>query len=397
MAQGLENLEVIVISHSYRSFVKDSVESLSDHVCRINTLFRHNQLIEFGKYFPIHALSNYLLEYRQDLTNMPNNCKAIVTPVRYIPLESQYHRLGDKHLASVKEVIKKERINFDLIHSHFTWSSGYVGAQLKKEYNVPFVLTAHGFDIYALPFKDAKWRKRIEEILNAADHIITVSNSNLNCITKLDVTSPVSVIPNGFRNDLFNPKDPRECRRILNLPQDKNIILTVGNLVPVKGHKYLIDAMEKIVRGRKDILCIIIGSGELYKSLERQIHSHDIEDFVILAGGKPHDQISTWMNASDLLVLPSISESFGVVQIEAMACGKPIVATRNGGSEEIITSRNFGFLVEPANPDDLAEKIQLALIREWDHEAIVRHVETYTWENIAKKIMDVYENVHPLG
>jgi len=143
--------------------------------------------------------------------------------------------------------------------------------------------------------------------------------------------------------------------------------------------------MEKIVRGRKDILCIIIGSGELYKKLERQIHSRGIEDFVILAGGKPHDEISTWMNASDLFVLPSISESFGVVQIEAMACGKPVVATRNGGSEEIVTSSNFGFLVEPANPDDLAEKIRLALIREWDYEAIVRHVKTYAWENIRKE------------
>ena len=113
----------------------------------------------------------------------------------------------------------------------------------------------------------------------------------------------------------------------------------------------------------------------------------------MLVGGKPHSEIPIWMNACDLFVLPSLTESFGVVQIEALACGKPVVATRNGGSEEILTSEEYGLLVEPADPKDLAEKILLALDREWDQEANLAYAEQFTWENIAKEIVDVYEKV----
>jgi len=100
-----------------------------------------------------------------------------------------------------------------------------------------------------------------------------------------------------------------------------------------------------------------------------------------------------WMNVANIFVLPSLSESFGVLQIEAMACGVPVVATRNGESEEIITSEDYGLLYEPGNPDDLAEKILIALEKEWDREKIRKYAEQFTGNNIAKKVVEVYENI----
>jgi len=255
------------------------------------------------------------------------------------------------------------------------------------------VVTAHGYDIYSLPFRDNGWRKKIEYVLNTADHIITVSHSNLGCIKKLDISTPVTVIPNGFSSGLFYPRDPLECKKRLNLPQDKKIILSVGNLVPVKGQRYLIEAMQKIIRERKDILCVIVGSGKLRTKLERQIHSFGLDDYVLLAGGKPHDAIPLWMNACDLFVLPSLNEGNPTVMFETLGCGKPFVGTRVGGVPEVITSDDYGLLVEPADPEDLAEKIQVALDREWGRETILRYAERYAWENIAKEIMKVYEKV----
>jgi len=230
-------------------------------------------------------------------------------------------------------------------------------------------------------------------VLNTADHVITVSQSNLECIKKMDVSTPVTVIPNGFRSDLFHPRDTSECRKVLNLPQDKKIILTVGNLEPVKGQKYLVDAIQNLIWERKDIQCIIIGTGRLQTALKRQIHSLGLNDYIMLAGRKSHDEIPLWMNACDLFVLPSLSESFGVVQIEAMACGKPVVATRNGGSEEIVISEDYGLLTGVADPNPLAEKIQVALDRDWDREKILRYAEQFKWENIAKEIIEVYYRV----
>jgi teichuronic acid biosynthesis glycosyltransferase TuaC len=112
-----------------------------------------------------------------------------------------------------------------------------------------------------------------------------------------------------------------------------------------------------------------------------------------LLGSVPSDILPLWMNACDLFVLPSLSESFGVVQIEALACGKPVVSARNRGSEEVIISDEYGLLVEPADPEDLAEKILVALDRKWDREAILVYAERYTWENLAKEIVGVYAQI----
>jgi glycosyltransferase involved in cell wall biosynthesis len=83
-----------------------------------------------------------------------------------------------------------------------------------------------------------------------------------------------------------------------------------------------------------------------------------------------------------------------VVQIEALACGKPVVSARNRGSEEVVTSDEYGLLVEPADPEDLAEKILVALDREWDSEAILAYAERFTWENVVKEVTKIYRSLN---
>lgn len=387
----VDNVNLAVICHSYNNFQKDPIDILAPRVSSVNVFVRVNPFSELGKYLSIPQLERFSSAYKIDLTGTPENVQVSPTPIWYLPTDRDYKRLGERHYAHVKSLIKERGTKFDLIHAHFTWSAGYAGARLKEEYDVPFVVTGHGYDIYSLPFKDDEWRAKIEYVLNTADHIITVSQSNLACIQKLDVSTPVTVIPNGFRSDLFYPRDSLECRKALNLPQDKKIILTVGNLEPVKGQRYLVEAVQRIIRERKNILCVIVGAGKVRTALERQIRSLGLEDYILLAGGKPHDEIPLWMNACDLFVLPSLRESFGVVQIEAMACGKPVVATRNGGSEEVVISDKYGLLVEPADPEDLAEKILIALDREWDREAILGYAEGFTWEHIIRDVIHIYQ------
>lgn len=387
------NKKLLVISHSYNNFQKDSIDSVSKYFNVVNVLVRTNPMAEISNFILLTQLERFKQYYKIDLLDKPPNVEIDTTPLLYIPTDNSYKGLGKKHERAVNNLVRTSKLDADLVHAHFTWSAGYVAARLREKKGIPSIVTAHGYDIYSLPFKDDCWMERIEYVLSTVDHIITVSRSNLACIQKLDVSTPVTVIPNGFRSDLFYPRNPHDCRKVLDLPQDKKIILTVGNLVPIKGQKHLIEAMRAIVRERKDVLCIIIGSGALRKKLEHLVRSLGLEDHVMLVGGKLHDEIPIWMNACDLFVLPSLRESFGVVQIEAMACGKPVVATRNGGSDEIITSEDYGILVNPSDSNDLAEKIQLALNREWVCEAILNHAERYTWDNIAEEIMNVYEKV----
>lgn len=388
------NKSLLFVSHSYSTFVKDQIEQVADHFSNLTVLARYNPFSEISNIFPIHRLRPFRKASIIDLSDKPSNVNVIVTPIFYVPTDSGYKTLGDKHFKIVDRKIERDNIRFDLIHSHFLWSAGYVGAKLKEKYNVPFVVTAHGYDIYDLPFRDNEWKEKISYVLNSADCIITVSNSNLKCIRELNAKTPVHVIPNGFRSDLFYPQDSKECRTKLNLPPDRMILLSVGCVYDeVKGGKYLIEAIREIVKYRRDILCIIIGSGALKNKLQKQINKAGLEDYIIFTEGRPHDEIPIWMNACDVFVLPSLRESFGIVQIEAMACGKPIIATYNGGSEEIIISDDYGLLCEPANSKKLAEYILIALDKEWDNNKIKKYAEKFTWKNVVKEIMETYSKV----
>lgn len=294
---------------------------------------------------------------------------------------------------AVMSLIERENLHFDLIHAHFTWPSGAVAVALKQKYSIPVVITEHTSSTFTKAIETQD--KIFTDTWSKADKIIRVKQGDVSAFSRVNIPlQNVIPIPNGYDSKKFHPTDTQRCRETLHLPLDKKLILNVGNLYgEVKGHKYLIEAISHVVTKRKDILCLIIGAGKLRTALERQIRSLGLEDYVVLAGGKPHDEIPLWMNACDLFVLPSLNEGNPTVMFEALGCGKPFVGTKVGGVPEVIASDDYGLLVDPADPEDLAEKILVALDREWDREAILAYAERFTWENIAKEIVGVYEQV----
>lgn len=298
----------------------------------------------------------------------------------------------DLETRAIISLIESEDLRFDLIHAHFTWPSGAVATRLRDIYKVPIVITEHTSVSLnkAIISHDSFWINSWKK----ADAIIRVKRGDIPLIESTGVPkSKIVHIPNGYGPN-FTPMETLKCRKLLGLPPDLKIILCVGNLYSsAKGHKYFIEAFELVARNRTDIYGVIIGSGKLESSIRSLISKLQLDEQMHLVGGKPHDEIPLWLNACDLFVLPSLSESFGVVLIEAMACGKPVVATRNGGSEEIITSEEYGLLVEPGNSNDLARKIQMALNREWDLDAIRCYTERYTWNNVAQEIMELYKKL----
>jgi len=384
---------VLFVTNSYRSFIKDQIELISEQLKNVYVLVRYNSIAELSRFIPSEELKNHRKEFQIDLTNTPSNVRVIVLPLLYLPTDLGYKKLGEKHFKAVQKTIQKNKIEFDLIHAHFAWSSGYAAAKLQERYSVPFIVTTHGYDIYDLPFRNNEWKVNVEYVLNSADQIITVSNSNLECIKKINVKKPVSVIANGFLINSFYPQSSKECRKKLNLPLDKRIILTVGILDEVKGHRYLIEAMQEIVKKRKDIICIIVGGGGLRKRLLRQVKKAGLQNTINLVGMKEHTEIPTWINACDLFVLPSLSEGNPTVMFECLGCGKPFIGTRVGGIPEVITSEDYGILVEPANSEALAESLFLALEKNFDKDKILKYSKQFAWEEIVKQIVSIYDYV----
>jgi len=378
---------LLVISNNYPNqdnsyaaeiFVKDQIKYLKNH---------------FDNVYVISPVAHGMerLRGRQFVDYQYENVKVYFPKYFNLPFTYFYgrHLWRMLEMNAIKALIQHEKLSFTLIHAHFTWPSGAVAVDLKDTYKVPVIITEHTSNSFnkAIKYHDPHWINTWTK----ADAIIRVKKGDINIIETAGVLkNNIAHIPNGF--DLkFSSDDMKKCRELLNLPKNKKILLNVGNPYGVvKGHRYLIEAMSDIVKNRKDIHCVIVGDGKLSTALNHQIHSLGLEDYVILAGAKPHNEIPLWMNACDIFVLPSLNEGNPTVMFEALGCGKPFVGTKVGGVPEIITSDDYGLLVEPADPKELAEKIQIALDRTWNTEVILKYAQEFTWENISKEILKVY-------
>ena len=267
---------------------------------------------------------------------------------------------------AVEDLILKNGIEFDIIHAHFTWPSAYIGAKLKETYEKPVLVTVH---------EDSGWlseelegsHPRLEYAWKNADALIRVNKKDVPGLRMYNTRT--YTIPNGYSPN-FQPKDELQCRRRLDLPADKKILFGIGSLIERKGFNFLIAAMEKVIERNGDVACYIGGDGPLKDTLQKQIQKLQLTDCVKLVGYIPDDLLPVWINASDLFVLPSLNEGNPTVMFECLGCGKPFVGTDVGGVREIITSDDYGLLVEPGDIQDLTEKLLLALDRNWANEKI---------------------------
>jgi glycosyltransferase involved in cell wall biosynthesis len=350
-------------------------------------------------YFPKILLhSNHFKKY-SGYSECPINYhfgKVDVFFPRYIPLPVNIdtfmrvrNRIG---MLAAKRVLEKKSISFDIIHAHFILPSGYIGAKVKEKFHKPLIITAHGGDVYEAPFKNEKWLEITKDALSNSDRIITTSLRNRDIlIGKLEVNKKkITVIRNGFDEDLFFPIDKKLARNRLSLPHNKKILLSIGNFTEIKGHKYLIQSMKNVIQVHKDVLCVIIGHGDRSK-LDELIFSLGLSKIVKIINGVPHESIPLWINACDLFILPSLDEGSPTIIPEVWGCGKPVIATSVGGVPELFESNDVGFMVKEKNSEDISNSINLALNREWNTKAIAEYAkQRYTWDLISNEILKVY-------
>lgn len=257
------------------------------------------------------------------------------------------------------------------------------------------ILHIHGAEFHKFYENSSALGKFLIKLsLNYSDLIIVVSPPWIDIVKKIarNIAKPIISIPNGYDDKIFRSIPTRTAREKLGLPLDKIILLSIGHLETYKGHEYLINSMRTVIESRNDIILYIIGSGSLEFSLSKLIENNGLRKHVFLVGGnKPQEEIPLWINSCDIFVLPSLNESFGIVQLEAFACGKPVVATFNGGSESIITSSDYGILANNADSNSLAQCILYALNKQWDSERIINFVYKYRWECIANELINIFD------
>ncbi|RLI52395.1 MAG: glycosyltransferase family 4 protein, partial [Candidatus Thorarchaeota archaeon] len=384
-----ENLRVLVIAPFYDSFpfVGELIDATSKYVEHIDVLIHHNYLAELAPYIP-HPYFRWVERFtKKNLAGLkpkPKNLKVHVLSTLYFTPDGRNRGLGDKLYRKFSRYIKEHNLEFDIIHAHMHWPQGYVAVKLGEEFDVPTVVTIHATQTDLSPIlslQNSSKYDHIHFVFRNASALIRVNQKDIPALKRFN--SNVYYVPNGFNPDRVGAMSKSEARATLGLPEDKKIIFSLGNLVERKGFQYLIVAMKGIIKDRRDITCFIGGDGPFKNELEKLIKKSKLQENVKLLGYVPDEQLKYWMNAADLFVLPSLSEGNPTVMFEALGVGLPFVGTAVGGVPEIITSEDYGLLCPPADSECLAEKILIALEKEWDREKIRKYGEQFTWDNIV--------------
>ncbi len=248
-------------------------------------------------------------------------------------------------------LVREEKVA--IIHAH-EFSAVVLGWIVARIANVPFVGTIHGKNYYWEKFR----RRLAYRIVSRYGQLIVVSE-DLKQFVSQRVGIPESrlqVIYNGVESPAIeNNSSSQACRAELALPEGSPVIGAVGSLYPVKGHRYLLDALPAICKRYPRVILLIAGRGELEVSLKEQVARLGVEKHVRFLGMR--NDVQRLLSVMDVFVLPSLSEGLSMALLEAMVAGKAVVATKVGGNAELIDHGRTGFLVSAENSSDLADQL----------------------------------------
>jgi teichuronic acid biosynthesis glycosyltransferase TuaC len=394
----ISKIKILTIAPYYKWFIKGFVEGLSSSIEYNNVFYHYNRLANLANYIPFGGRFNHIRSFSGKemcvLTGKSDNVNVVSLPEFYFIADGK-NKILPKNLAKkIKNKINKENIDFDLIHSHFLWPQGRIGTELSKIFEIPHIITLHENMKHYNAIKKNIGFDNIKYIFDNGDFFIRVNKKDIPFFISEGISSnKLTSVPNGFDDKKYTIIPKETAREILALPRDKKILFNLSRLDDVKGQRYLIDAMKKIVKDNANVQCYIGGDGPLKEVLQKQILSEGLKEYVSLLGYVSDEKINYWMNASDLFVLPSLDEGNPTVMFESLGIGLPFIGTKVAGMPEIITSNEYGLLANPAHTDDLSEKIIQGLNKTWDHEIIKSYGNQFTWKKIAQDTVNLYNQV----
>jgi len=316
-----------------------------------------------------------------------------------LPKRLAFHLNGILYYKCIYQFVIElsHRFDFDLIHAHVALPDGFAGALLTKEIQRPLVITIHGKDTanaqWSTAHRNPRCNPAIFKALMSSSKVVAVSNyvkrSTMEIYPSLD-SGKIVVIHGGV--------DLTKCQLGEKERSGTMTILSVGPLIPLKGHRYTIDAMKEVVEAFPNCRLVIVGEGEEKEGLMRQVAGNGLQNCVSILNILPREQLLRLMSICDIFVLPSWAEGFGIVYLEAMAFGVPVIGCKGQGIEDIVSHGETGFLVEPKTSRQLASLL-LKLLRDKEGRRRIGEagrevvLKNYRWENNAAKHVQLYESL----
>ena len=310
--------------------------------------------------------------------------------------------------AVLREEAQHEPGHYDVVHSHY-WLSGQVGWLARDRWSVPLIHSAHTLAKVknaALAAGDRpEPRARVigeEQVVAEADRLIANTDDEARQLVEHYGADPrrTLVVPPGVDLDRFRPGDRAAARRAVGLPADAVVLLFVGRIQPLKGPDLLLETAARMLaddpalRGRLHVQVVGAPSGsglEAPRQLQELAVSLGIADLVQFLPPQPPDRLAEHYRAADVAVVPSHNESFGLVALEAQACGTPVVAAAVGGLRTAVRDGVSGVLVDGRDPADYAAAVRAVLgRRELLSAGARRHAAAFSWDRTADSLVEAY-------
>jgi D-inositol-3-phosphate glycosyltransferase len=319
-------------------------------------------------------------------------------------------------VSGIKKFAQGKEIHYDLIHSHY-WTSGLAGLELKEDWKVPVVHMFHTLGLMknrvAQNPSEIEGEYRIvgeRKVISGVDRIVAATPAELAQLQWLygaDIQK-ATVIPPGVDLSRFYPIPSDEAKAFLGIPLEDHMLLFVGRIEPLKGLDVLLEAIGKYCRQRSQDepsrLSLAVIGGEPDASpenmtaemtrLQAMREQFGITDVVTFLGKRSQDTLPYYYSAAEAVVVPSHYESFGMVALEAMACGTPVVASQVGGLAFLVKDGETGFTVPVGDPDALCGPLKSLIndpeLRRRMGENAAAFAQEYSWEKIAGRLIQLY-------
>lgn len=308
-----------------------------------------------------------------------------------------FYSLNKEQLKKYEDEFRKvleEEINIfkpDIIHTQHIW----IWSSIVTEYNIPTIITSHGSDMMGYDIDNSFYPYCIKAI-KKCDKIITISKKNQEIVIERfpEAENKNIILKNGFDHNMFYLSDfnKSEILREFKINKEYNkIVLFAGRLTENKGIDVLLKAAKKYENG--SILTIIAGGGGLLEELKQQVEQLGLKD-VAFVGDQTQENLNRLYNIADVLAVPSRVEGFGLVAIEALACGTPVIATNEGGMTDFINEQ-VGALVDVEDDIMLEKEISKILKEEriFNREELAKYAkDNYSEEKVIQNLIEVYKN-----
>jgi len=301
---------------------------------------------------------------------------------------------------------------FDAVHANY-WLSGIAGHTIKHQLDLPLVSTFHTLDRVKaesspeeVEAHSVHIRAEAEAaIIRCSDTVLASCSVEAAQIHELYGADPsrIRIVAPGVDHAFFGPGDRVQARRALDLPARGPLLLFVGRIQPLKGAAVAVATLASVVRDHPDAHLVVVGgpSGphgeDEVARIDALVEGLGLGDRVVFVPPRPHELLSTYYRAADVCLVPSRSESFGLVALEAAACGTPVVASDVGGLRSLVDHGRTGYLVEEADPEAYAAWVRQILAEPLLAERLstgsVLRARRYTWARAAHLLVDIYADL----